>query len=110
ISGFNQVHFGEIFYQGNYQETLKAGSHDLLLTSRIHEYFHYNALLFDTGASNIRAITQTSTLFMQSWQYGSSDGAVVMRATDSEYFGAANQARNLRGPLLRMVGSGNRAS
>lgn len=110
ISGFNQVHFGEIFYQGNYQETLKDGSHDLVFTGRIHEYFKYNAVLFQTGASNIRAITQTSTLFMQSWQYGSSDGAVVMRSTDSDYFGAANQGRNLRGPLLRMVGSGNRAT
>lgn len=99
--------FGES--TGNYYITLLTGTTSPDIRKNRFNYFAYNAILFQTGATGIRGVRVSGNTFEQNVQHASSEAAISMRAVDAELFLIANFFYNLYGAGLIMVHPGSRA-
>lgn len=110
VTGANQQISDNLHYLGNYHITMRTGAADVTISGQQHEYFQYNAVLFDTGATGIKNVAIDNCNFIQATQYATSEAAISMRATAAEAAISNCRFRNLYGAGLLMGDTGSVAN
>lgn len=83
------------FYLANYAIQLVSGLHDVAISDCEFEYSQYAAILYQTGATNIRGITLSGCNFTMNAQFGTFLGYIVMQAGSSEVQAVGCSFRNM---------------